>query len=120
MLVVDDEPEIVATIVEILEAEGHLVDTASSGATALDRVAGHEYDVVFSDLRMPDLDGPSLFERLTQERPALAERMIIVTGDTLSADARIFLERTRPFMSGKTVHPRRRPPGRGGSAGLGR
>ena len=95
MLVVDDEPEIVATIVEILEAEGHLVDTAASGATALERVARHEYDVIFSDLRMPDLDGPSLFERLTLERPALAERMIIVTGDTLSADARIFLERTR-------------------------
>ncbi len=94
LLVVDDEPEIVATVVEILEAEGHLVDTASSGTAALRRVAEADYDLILSDLRMPDLDGPALFERLRLEQPALAGRMIVVTGDTLTADARIFLEKT--------------------------
>src|SRR5262249_43383855 len=95
MLVVDDEPEIVASISEILAADGHYVDTAASGVAALDRVAEAEYDIIISDLRMPDLDGPNLYERLARDYPPLAKRMIVVTGDTLSADARQFCERTK-------------------------
>lgn len=92
ILVVDDEPEIVDTLVEILELQGHTVDAAESGAAALQRISGTAYDLIFSDLRMPGLDGKALFERLQQERPELARRMVIVTGDVLNADTVRFLD----------------------------
>jgi CheY-like chemotaxis protein len=47
--------------------------------------------VVVSDLRMPDLDGPSLWRELSATRPDLAARMLFLTGDTLSGTARAFL-----------------------------
>jgi CheY-like chemotaxis protein len=48
-------------------------------------------DEVVSDLRMPDLDGPSLWRELSATRPDLAARMLFLTGDTLSGTARAFL-----------------------------
>jgi len=93
MLVVDDEPDIAATLAEILEAQGHAVHTADNGLAALSLiVGGADYDLVLSDLRMPGMDGPELYRRLAAERPALARRMVIVTGDTLNASARVFLQ----------------------------
>ena len=48
---------------------------------------------------MPDMDGPSLFRTLRGERPALAERMIFITGDTLGATLSGFLsECRRPYI----------------------
>ncbi|MEK9970969.1 MAG: response regulator, partial [Ferrovibrio sp.] len=43
------------------------------------------------DLRMPGLDGPTLFARLRSENPAQSRRIIFVTGDTLSPDVADFL-----------------------------
>ena len=91
VLVVDDEEEISSTLAEILALDGLAVDVAESGEAALSRIASRSYDVILSDLRMPGLDGPALYRRLDLERPALARRMIIVTGDTLNPAAQSFL-----------------------------
>lgn len=94
VLVVDDEAEIASTLAEILEGDGFTVDVADSGGAALARIDAGRYDLVLSDLRMPGLDGSALYRRLEAERPELARRMVIVTGDTLNPGAQEFLARS--------------------------
>ena len=94
VLVVDDEAEIASTLAEILALDGFTVDIADSGEAAIARVAACPYDLVLSDLRMPGLDGPALYRHLVAERPELARRMVIVTGDTLNPGAQTFLSQS--------------------------
>lgn len=91
VLVVDDEPEIAAMLGRVLNRLGHSVDVALDGNAALARVAGRHYDVIVSDIRMPGLDGPSLWRRIVADQPRLARRVLFVTGDTLSGPAAAFL-----------------------------
>jgi PAS domain S-box-containing protein len=93
-LVVDDEPEVTAMLGEMLERSGWQVDTADSGQAAIERVLAGDYDVVLSDIRMPNLGGLELYHRLKQLKPDLARRFIVVTGDTLSGAVRAFLDDT--------------------------
>ncbi len=57
VLVVDDEPDIRATVAEMLEIEGYSVDEAVNGADALRVIELHAPDVILLDMRMPVLDG---------------------------------------------------------------
>jgi two-component system NtrC family sensor kinase len=99
VLVVDDEEEIRNLLSEILSRDGHLVERAANGNEALARLAERRFDLVVSDLLMPGLDGPGLYERLRQTDPAMADRLLFITGDTLSASAQQFLARSgRPVI----------------------
>ena len=57
ILVVDDDPTILATVCEALDLEGFPVITATNGAEALDEVARYQPSLVLLDMRMPVLDG---------------------------------------------------------------
>lgn len=81
VLVVDDEPEVALLIQEILERAGATVEIAENGVVGLDRVASRRFDAVFCDLRMPQLDGRGFRAALAQRDPALASRVVFVTGD---------------------------------------
>jgi two-component system NtrC family sensor kinase len=90
VLVVDDEAELAGVMREMLESAGYEVSTAESGAVALELLVTARFDVVVSDLRMPDMDGAGLWRRVSAAHPGLAARMLFVTGDTLSPDATEF------------------------------
>jgi CheY-like chemotaxis protein len=60
----------------------HRVVTANSGREALERIASEHYDVILTDIRMPDLDERALYEEIKRRWPELAERVVFVTGDT--------------------------------------
>lgn len=90
-LVVDDEAGVADLLAEILTTNGFDVTLAEDGQAALNRLRSESFSVILTDLRMPGLDGPSLFARLRSEKPQLAERIIFVTGDTLSPDVADFL-----------------------------
>jgi signal transduction histidine kinase len=92
ILVVDDEPSIARALAQILRRDGHTVDTAANGRLALAQLDAQTYDLLLCDLRMPDLDGPGLYQALRQQHPYLLQRVIFLTGDTLSPDVRTFLE----------------------------
>ncbi len=100
ILVVDDELGLARVLAQALARDGHVVDTANDGVTALERLGGSGYDVVISDTRMPVLDGEGFYAELEQRHPALCRRIIFLTGDVLSSDKRAFLERTGvPFVA---------------------
>jgi PAS domain S-box-containing protein len=98
-LVVDDEREVGETMAELLEIEGFDVKIVEDGASAKAALRSAAFDAIFCDLRMPNTDGPALFDWARQAVPGLAERFIFVTGDTLGGAAARFLERAgRPVI----------------------
>jgi PAS domain S-box-containing protein len=94
ILVVDDEPGIASALAHLLRRDGHTVDTAANGQIALTRLHTQAYDLILCDLRMPELDGPGFYQALQQQHPHLLQRVIFLTGDTLSEEARTFLAQT--------------------------
>ncbi|MEJ8571459.1 PAS domain S-box protein [Microbaculum marinum] len=105
ILVVDDEVAVAEMMADILEDEGHRVEIAHSGSQALDVIALRPFDLVLSDLRMPDLDGPAMFDAIRESRPDLVSRIAFITGDTMSARIRTFLQNSeRPYIE-KPITP---------------
>ena len=76
ILVADDDPGICRSMKEILEAEGCAVSTASDGAQALQRIGESEFDVVLSDVVMPNMDGYELYIAIREKRPDLPVLMM--------------------------------------------
>ncbi len=95
VLIVDDEADIADLMREMLEGAGYEVATAESGAVALELLEAARFDAIVSDLRMPDMDGSALWREIAARHPPLAQRMVFVTGDTLSPGARQFLADAR-------------------------
>ena len=104
ILIVDDELEIAESLAEILELDGYKIDLADSGITALERIADTDYDMILTDLRMPRMDGPTLYRAIEKKYPHLCSRVAVVTGNTLEATASDFLKATglrwieKPFI----------------------
>jgi DNA-binding response OmpR family regulator len=71
ILVIEDEPRILAFLARGLEAEGFRVDAAGSGPTGLEQALASSYDAVILDLLLPGLDGLSVLRHLQQHRPEL-------------------------------------------------
>ena len=94
ILVIDDEPLVVALMTDILGLEGYEVETAENGREALEKIAARSYDVILSDLRMPELDGVGLYRALEQRHPSLLPRLAFVSGTTEPPEYASFLQRT--------------------------
>jgi two-component system NtrC family sensor kinase len=94
ILVVDDQPAIQDVLVAMLSQEGHSVDTAGSGDSALRKLRNRSYDMVLSDLRMPGLGGIELYRRLLGDDPWMAERVVFMTGDLFSEESDHFIRTT--------------------------
>jgi len=91
LLLVDDEVELAQTLADLMDSEVKQIDIAANGQIALEKLRKSSYDVIVSDLRMPVLDGPGLHEALSREMPSYLDRIIYVTGDTLSTHVQAFL-----------------------------
>ncbi|WP_181180420.1 PAS domain S-box protein [Mesorhizobium sp. B1-1-7] len=89
-LIIDDEPDVAGSLSDILELMGIKSRVAlvwESGAATL---SGYmPPDIVFSDLRMPGISGIAIYRELLAERPDLARRFVLVTGDLIGAKAEI-------------------------------
>jgi two-component system NtrC family sensor kinase len=106
VLLVEDELALAAAVGEALTDAGVEVDHAGDGEDALARVRKKTYDVVICDLKMPRVDGMTLYRAIAAATPALARRVIFVTGDVAGTDAERFLDETgcrwlaKPFRLG--------------------
>jgi DNA-binding response OmpR family regulator len=98
ILVIDDEPLVAAVIVETLVLVGYEVETAKNGREALEKIAVCSYDLILSDLRMPELDGVGLYRELERHTPRLLRRLIFLSGTTDSAEYMRFLEGTAALV----------------------
>lgn len=71
ILLIDDEKLIVMTLKRLLTKEGYKVSTALSGAIALKRIEESDFDLIISDIKMPEMDGVETVKRI---REYLAQR----------------------------------------------
>jgi signal transduction histidine kinase/CheY-like chemotaxis protein len=94
ILVTEDEPDLASILTKILEAEGHRVETAPNGVQALVKLGQGRFDLIVSDIRMPELDGPGLYGEVARRHPELLPRFVFLTGDILSPETSEFLART--------------------------
>jgi len=94
ILVVDDEEFIAEIVRGVLEQRGHKVVTANSGKAALELLDYGKYDLILTDIKMPELTGDMLYERVRQADEKLARRMIFMTGDTVNNETREFIQKT--------------------------
>jgi CheY-like chemotaxis protein/two-component sensor histidine kinase len=91
VLVVDDEARLAGAVGRMLE-EYHQVDVVTSGEAALLRLdAGADYDAILCDLMMTGVGGMDVYASLKAQRPALARRLVFMTGGAFSARAQRFL-----------------------------
>ena len=80
ILIVDDEATLRETVAAILSRDDYAIDTARDGAEALRLLDLHRYDLVLSDVRMPELDGPQLYDAIQQRCRAAAPALVLMTG----------------------------------------
>jgi len=94
ILVVDDEPGIAEVLAEVFQLDGHVVEIVGNGEAALEKLVAERYDLILSDVRMPDLDGPALYREVERRHPDLLQRFIFLTGDIMSPETSQFLAQT--------------------------
>ncbi|MBY8977781.1 PAS-domain containing protein [Rhodobacteraceae bacterium NNCM2] len=103
-LVVDDDEDIAALISQILTADGYLVTVAHSAEAALAQLPG-KFDLILSDLNMPDINGREFLGIIQERWPMLARRVGFITGDTASETIDSFLRATAlPYLE-KPIAP---------------
>jgi CheY-like chemotaxis protein len=99
ILVIDDDPFVSQWLADALAADGHDVALAENGLTALDLIRETRFDLILSDLRMPELDGVTLYQELERQWPSVAQRVIFVTGNGEDPAYQPFLAR----LDGRTL-----------------
>jgi len=94
VLVVDDEEPVGALLERMLRTLGHRPMVVCSGKAALETLEREVFDAVLCDVKMPGLNGFDLLRAVRARNPDLAERLIFVSGDTLSPSTRTMLEQS--------------------------
>lgn len=88
ILLIDDEPDLLEVLGQVLRDEGHTVDVAPDGEIAIERLAACSFDLVVSDVRLPKVDGLTLCHRIRREFP-LTEVLLMTAfgsiGDAVTA-----------------------------------
>ncbi|MGI9350922.1 MAG: ATP-binding protein [Rhizobiaceae bacterium] len=105
VLVVDDEADVAEINSEVLTKEGFEVDIALSGSAALELLSEESYDILLSDLNMPEVDGRGLYDSICRDFPSILKGTAFITGDTMGETSqRLLKESKRPFLE-KPVSP---------------
>jgi two-component system NtrC family sensor kinase len=100
ILVVDDESELQEILVEILRACGYQAQGAATAQEAIANCERQAYDCVMLDLRLPDMRGEEVWRWILMHDPALASRVVFMTGDTMSPETQRFLQEAgRPVLT---------------------
>lgn len=94
ILVVDDEPLLLDLLTLLLSKSGYRVDQAPDAMAALRMLDEQKYDAILLDMRMPNVDGKSFYERVKERSADLAARIIFVTGDLANPQTASFLQAT--------------------------
>ncbi len=95
VLLIEDEPAVMALVRAVLEGHGYAVVPTESGADALRLLATGDFHGVVSDMRTPGgVDGAQVYAWIATHRPELASRLVFITGDMANQETAATLRRT--------------------------
>ncbi len=95
VLLIEDEPAVMALVRSVLEGQGYTVVPTESGAEALRLLAQGNFHGVVSDMRTPGgVDGAQVYAWIAANRPELASRLVFITGDIANEETAATLRRT--------------------------
>ncbi len=94
ILVVDDEPVVRQLLSQVLTEVGHEVETTDSGKDTLKRIKSNNYNLILLDMKLPEISGSELYERIKEIEPSMAKRVVFITGDVMGVDTEAILART--------------------------
>ena len=103
VLIVDDEQFLRQILTRIVKREGYKVEEALNGQDALDKMAKEKFDLVITDIKMPEMDGMELLEKIRTQFPETL--VVIITSyagevnasQAIAAGASQFI--TKPFKN---------------------
>ncbi len=105
VLLIEDEPAVMAYVRAALERSGYQVVTAASGADALRLLRDGEFQGIVSDMRTPGgVDGAQVHAWIADHRPELASKVVFITGDIANEETVATLQKTgapcveKPFL----------------------
>lgn len=78
ILVIDDERSIRNSLKDIIEYENHTVDVAENGLVGLDLIKNNQYDIIFCDIKMPEIDGIEVLEKIKEYNEE--QQVVIISG----------------------------------------
>ncbi len=93
ILIAEDEDSIRDLMKRVIEKDGHTVRLSANGMEAIEEIKNYDFDIVISDLKMPDIDGITLYEKAIKIKPGLQKRFVIFTG-TIDMAVIAFAEKT--------------------------
>jgi CheY-like chemotaxis protein len=91
ILVLDDEKSIAEMLGEMLDLLGYTPTLCHAAPQALELLERQEFDLIISDYRMPGLNGRQFYELAAGRKPALAQRIVFLTGDVVNEETRTYL-----------------------------
>ena len=92
VLVVEDHPVNQEVALRLLARLGHRADIAVNGLEAIDAIARQAYDIVFMDMRMPEMDGLSACRAIRERWPSDGPRIVAITANAGGADRQACLD----------------------------
>ncbi len=100
ILVIDDDPAVLQFVADAFAGLSFAIETAHGGRDGIARLGGgRRYDLILSDVRMPEVDGRAVFRYVRENRPELMEKLVFATGDVASTESTEFLQHTgRPVL----------------------
>ncbi len=90
VLVIDDDQIVLDSISQILTDENYDVDVTLRGGEGLERAIREDYDLVLTDIRMPDMGGIQVLRDIRQKRPALP--VVMITGYATAPSAEMAMK----------------------------
>ena len=104
IVVVDDEEVVRDFVACALEIEGYEVASFGEGAAALTYLADHPVDAILADCFMPGMDGRQLYDAIDRLGPALARKVIFISGNTRDERVEALLQDTGAQALQKPFH----------------
>ena len=104
VLIVDDEPQVASVLARMLRVRDVTVVSAASEALQLLQ-RGEHFDVIFSDVMMPQMSGIDLYDELARHHHDAVDRMVFVTGGAFTPAAQAFLDRVSNQRLAKPFDP---------------
>jgi PAS domain S-box-containing protein len=92
ILVLDDEKALAEMLGEMLSLLGHRPTLCNAAADALKLLESQSFNLILSDIRMPQIDGQQFYRLATERDPELAKRFIFLTGDVVNEETQSFLK----------------------------